>query len=115
LRQTKKYRAAQEIATLTHQSQEDLYSQLNNLGWFWNSKNQTWERDDRLAEPASNLLRIRVWAAADKVENLASIVAESLATYGLELLEQSEAYPCRPPKQSESRVYLTLTEREYAD
>jgi len=115
MKQTKKYRAAQEIATLHHTSQADLYHQLNNLGWYWNAKKQTWERDDRLAEPASELLRIRVWAAGEKVENLALIVAEALAPYGLELLEQSEAYPCRPPKQSECRVYLIFREIEDAD
>lgn len=50
MKQTKKYTKACEIATLNHETQESLYQQLNELGFFWDSKLQKWERDDRIAE-----------------------------------------------------------------
>lgn len=112
MKQTKKYSKACEIATLNHETQESLYKQLNELGFFWNSKLQQWERDDRIAEPPSDLIRIRVWAASDKVEQAADIFIESAGQYGLKLQEKSEPYPCRPPKQADSRIYLTFTDRE---
>lgn len=110
MKQTKKYSKACEIATLSHENQESLYKQLNELGFFWNSKIQQWQRDDRLADPPSNLIRIRVWATGDKVEQAADILIESARAYGLELQEKSEPYPCRPPKQKDSRIYLVFSE-----
>lgn len=112
MKQTKKYSSACEIATLNHENQESLYKQLNNLGFFWNSKLQNWVRDDRIADPPSDLIRIRVWAATDKVKQAASIFTESAQQYGLKLQEQSEPYQNRPPKQNESRIYLTFTNSE---
>lgn len=112
MRKTQKYTKACELATLPHQDQDSLYKQLNEIGFFWNSKLQQWERDDRLAEKPSDLIRIRVWAAGDKVGQAADIFIESAGQYGLKLQERSEAYPCRPPKQADSRIYLTFTERE---
>lgn len=112
MRQTQKYTKACEIATVNHETQESLYKQLNELGFFWNSKIQQWERDDRLADPPSDLIRIRVWAAGDKVEQAANILIESVGQYGLKLQEKSQSYPCRPPKQADSRIYLTFTDEE---
>ena len=110
MKQTKKYSKACEIATLNHETQESLYKQLNQLGFFWDSKFQEWERDNRLADPPSDLIRVRVWAATDKVEQAASILIESAQQYGLKLQEKTEPYQCRPPKQKDSRIYLTFTE-----
>ena len=112
MKQTKKYSKACEIATLNHESQESLYKQLNELGFFWDSKLQKWERDDRIADPPSDLIRVRVWAATDKVEQAAHCFIESAQEYGLKLQEQSGVYQNRPPKQNESRIYLTFIDNE---
>lgn len=114
MKQTKKYTKACEIATPTfsHETQESLYKELNRLGFFWDSQLQKWERDDRNADEPTDLIRVRVWAATDKVEQAAHCFIESAQEYGLKLQEQSETYQNRPPKQNESRIYLTFTDNE---
>lgn len=59
------------------------------------------------ADPPSNLIRVRLWADASHVEQLADTVTQMLETSGYRVLERSN-YPCRPPKQLEARVYLTI-------
>lgn len=110
MKQTQKYRTACEIATLDHHTHDELYCKLNELGFFWNSSSQTWERNEQLADPPSEVLRIRAWAETSQVETLAEIIAESLEQYGLKLIEKSPPYICRPPKQNDSRIYLTFVE-----
>lgn len=112
MKQTRKYSGACEIATLPHQTQEDLYKQLNELGWFWNSKNQKWERDDRLANPPSRHIKVRVWAATEKVSLAADLLIEQFEPCGLRLIERSEPYVCRSPKQGESRIYLSFMDED---
>lgn len=112
MKQTKKYAGACQIATLPHTSQEQLYQELNRLGFFWNQKAQIWERNDRLAEPPSGILKIRVTTASNKIEQLADIAIEAMQQYGLNLLERSQPYICRPPKQAESRIYLSFIDDE---
>lgn len=106
MKQTKKYKGACEIATLNHTTQEDLYIQLNRLGFWWDAKKQIWERNDQLAEPPSKLIKIRVWAATDRVERAAAAVIEAMASYGLDFVEGSKPFQCRPPQQNDSRIYL---------
>jgi hypothetical protein len=110
MKQTQKYRKACEQLSYPHSNQEELYCELNRLGWFWNSKNKEWLRDDRPPQPASASIKVRVWAASDKVELAAEHFVESAGEMGLRLVEQSEPYPCRPPQQNDSRIYLTFVE-----
>lgn len=112
MKQTKKYSGACEIATLNHSNQEDLYYQLNGLGFYWNSKTQVWERNDQLAKPASKIIKIRVWTATEHVDRLAAATIEGLEAYGLQLVEISSPYVCRPPQQNDSRIYLSFTDTE---
>jgi hypothetical protein len=58
------------------------------------------------------MIRIRVWAATEKVADAADAVAEAMPQYGLRLIERSEPYICRPPKQAESRIYLTFVDQD---
>jgi hypothetical protein len=51
---------------------------------------------------------VRVWADKNKVENAADLFIENVESMGLKLLERSNSYPCRPPNQLESRIYLTF-------
>lgn len=110
MKQTKKYTGACVVLTFPHDTQEQLYQELNRLGWWWNSKVQKWEHNEQLAVPPTDLIRIRVWAAADEVAQAAAAVIEGLEQFDLKLLERTEPYPCRPPKQAESRIYLTFQE-----
>ena len=112
MKKTKKYTTASDILTFPHNNQEDLYKELNRLGFYWNARTQNWERNDRLPDPASELVRIRVWANSKVVENAADLVVEGMEEKGFSLLEKSEPYQCRPPKQLESRIYLSFRECE---
>lgn len=115
MRQTKKYASACEILTFPHVTQEQLYQELNRLGWFWDSKKQQWIRDDRIAEAPSKLIKIRLWANKDKVEQIADVLQEALAPYGLKVIEKSELCLCRPPQQNDARIYFTLEDDDEVD
>ncbi len=112
MKQTAKYRKACEVLTYPHTNQDELYSELNRLGWYWNSENKQWIRDLTPPNPTTNLIRVRVWAAKEKVSNAAELFIENAETNGLRLLEKSEPYPCRPPNQNESRIYLTFEDMD---
>ena len=109
---TQKYKAALKLPTLPSKSYGDdykaFYQDLNELGWYWDASRQKWEYIDRPADIPTNLVRIRVWTNAAKIEKAASTARENMEKAGYTCLEQSMPYPCRPPKQMESRVYLTF-------
>ncbi|WP_414574262.1 hypothetical protein [Nostoc sp. CCY 9925] len=108
MKRTQKYSKACQVLKVPHQTQEELYAELNRLGWYWQAAKKEWERDDTPAKEATKLIRVRVWANKDKVEDAAELFIESIEGMGLKLLEKSNPYPCRPPNQLESRVYLTF-------
>ncbi len=110
-RMTAKYSNAISTArtnqiTLTDpQNQELVYDQLNQAGYFWNSKIKQWEYHDvAQADPPSPLIKIRVWASIDTVQAQANQI---IARCPWQLIVQSKIYPCRPRKQLEGRIYLT--------
>ena len=110
-RMTTKYRAALKIAKAISipnalEDQSALYQKLNEHNYFWNSKLKTWGKKPALAP--TDLVRIRVWAAAEHVEQAADDAMNALSHHHYKLLERSSPYPCRPPKQLESRIYLTF-------
>ena len=89
--------------------QEELYMALGKAGFMWDSKLQTWY--DISSEPAdqpSDVLRVHVWAKTEDVESQARLIVRTLTSGGYRLVEQSQPYVCRPPKQLESRIYLTF-------
>lgn len=110
---TTKYKSALELADRlgfgASTVQEGLYLQLNELGYFWDSKEQMWEKTTEPASPPSTVVRVRVWAAGDQVEEEARRIAEVFVeAHDYQLIEKSHQYPCRPPNQNDSRVYLTF-------
>ncbi len=113
-RQTAKYRAAHDLGTRLgiHPTTEPdtLYAALEDAGFAWDSRLQKWN-EMPAPNPPSRLIRLRVWADGEVVEELADDLVRLLDTLGLQCDERSEAYPCRPPQQLESRVYLTFTRR----
>lgn len=108
MKQTAKYLGAIAVLTIPHSTQDELYSELNRLGWYWNSKIKKWERDDTPAQEATSLVKVRVWAASNKVSQAADLFVEASVDMGLRLIERSEPYQCRPPQQNDSRIYLTF-------
>lgn len=107
---TAKYTSALTVARAnglpTSTEQETLYRRLNDNGLWWDSKAQKWIRfsDEPANEPTPKLM-VRVWAASDRVNEAASDVVKGLRGR-FKLINRSDPYLCRPPKQKESRVYL---------
>ncbi|BAZ50535.1 hypothetical protein NIES4103_31510 [Nostoc sp. NIES-4103] len=110
MRKTQKYTKACEILKYPHQTQDELYAELNRLGYYWDSKKKKWIRDNTIPDEATKVINVRVWAAVTKVEDAAALFIESAESMGFRFLEKSPPIPCRPPKQLESRVYLKFEE-----
>jgi hypothetical protein len=89
---------------------EHDYDALAELGYQWDAKKGKWINVSKLpSQPASTLLRIRVWAAKGQAHAAAMVAAQALhERAGWNLLEESAPYPCRPPQQNDERVYLTF-------
>ncbi len=112
MKRTAKYSKACARLTFPHNTQEELYRELNRISYYWQPKSQDWVRDYTPANAATNLVKIRVWASSDKVNQAVELLLEGLSDSGLKLVEQSEPYPCRPPQQNDSRIYLTFIDEE---
>ncbi|QSJ17713.1 hypothetical protein JYQ62_02200 [Nostoc sp. UHCC 0702] len=110
MKQTQKYTKACETLTFPHQTQDELYAELNRLGYYWDSKTKEWIRDKTLPDEATKLIKVRVWAATNKVEDAAALFVEKAEEMGLKLLEKSKLCQNRPPNQLESRIYLYFEE-----
>jgi len=93
------------IKVLPDLNQDSLYAQLNQHGYWWNSRTKSWEEGEHPHAP-TELLNVRVWSDANTVEEFADDVVMQLEKIHFQLMERSEVYICRPPKQLEGRVYL---------
>lgn len=113
-RRTLKYTRALEIdSEFTHLSRDELYSHLQDKGYYWDSNMSRWvytpgEQND----PASQLIKIRVWYDKNQVKEVADKIIEALTDMGLRSVETSSIYPCRPPKGNDGRIYLTFQPSE---
>lgn len=109
-KQTQKYRTACELAERLSIEERDnserLYRLLNEARYYWDTGSQTWLENTIDADPPTELVRVRVWAEDSKVRGAAYQVRIAMEEQGYIFLQQSEPYPCRPPKQLESRIYL---------
>lgn len=86
-----------------------VYERLRELGLMWDSDAGVWVRlADEPANEPSALVRVRVWADGEIINEVADDVVGAMARRGWRLVERSMPYACRPPKQLEARVYLTL-------
>jgi hypothetical protein len=82
------------------------------MGYQWNSEAGTWDNWSAMdADQPTELIRVRAWARAEAVEMIADGIVEAMLAAGLQLVERSQPYVCRPPKQLESRIYLTFGSR----
>ncbi len=111
-KQTRKYKTAAQLADQLdiseRDNQEKLYRLLNEEGHYWDATTQAWQRLTEDADPPTELIRVRVWAESSKVGGAAYQLRVAMEDIGYQFMEQSESYPCRPPKQLESRIYLTF-------
>ncbi len=112
MKRTQKYSQACEILTIRHSTQDELYNELNRLGWYWEPDIKKWNRDTTKANPPTNKIRVRVWGDAQKIREIAQHFVEAGTDRGLRFVEMSEPYPNRPPNQNESRVYITFDDVE---
>ena len=110
-RQTEKFLKAVAIAgnRFRNSAHEVLYQMMTESNHYWDSRSKEWiytpsDRND----PPTQLHRVRVWAAREEVEALASAIIEGLIAQGYSLADRSTLYPCRPPKGSEARIYLSF-------
>ncbi len=111
-KQTRKYKTSYQLGeklNITGQdNQEKLYRLLNEAGYYWEAGTQAWQHLDQDADPPTELIRLRVWAETSKVAKTAYQLRLAMEDQGYIFLEQSEPYSCRPPKQLESRIYLSF-------
>lgn len=111
-KQTRKYKTATELADRLsiseRDNQERLYRLLIEAGYFWDAQTQNWQSLAQDADPPTELIRVRVWAERSKVEGAAYQLQVAMEETGYVFLEKSDSYPCRPPKQLESRIYMTF-------
>lgn len=106
MKNTQKYRLALQISNIKHDHQDILYEELNKLGYCWNSKIKQWVKHEGESNPPLEGLRIRLWSDQKDMDEYSTIIKEICQAHGLKLLESSKPYPCRPPQEKETRVYL---------
>lgn len=108
-KQTRKYTQAVDLAKQIGASadgnQDVLYATLAFRGYTWLSDEGQWVQSPD-PDPATELVMLRVWAKKELVDSLADQVANAMQSNGLKLVERSDLYLCRPPKQLEGRIYL---------
>lgn len=110
-RMTAKYKGAlstakqNEIAAHNY-DRDELYQRLNQAGWWWDSKIKKWiQFAEEPANEATPLVMVRVWASEENIAPAVGVIKSAFAN-GYAIIQESDPYPCRPPKQLESRVYL---------
>ncbi len=108
MKRTRKFVATEKIALeIGVNIDENIYQNLEENNYFWDSKLGEWFLGEA-AHPPSSLVKIRVWANSNHIKQDCDIIINSLCDNGFALEEKSEPYTCRPPKQLESRIYLTF-------
>jgi hypothetical protein len=111
-RQTRKWVTACELADRLRieicENQETVYSELNEAQYYWQSDRQDWILINTPADAPTELIKVRVWSDHTKVEGAAYQLRLAMEDQGYKFVEQSERYKCRPPKQLESRIYMTF-------
>ncbi len=107
---TAKYSGARQTALHENISlngdQEALYKRLNESGIWWDSKAGQWVKFSSVpADEPTPKIMVRIWAAEGQIKEAVDNVVRGLRGK-CKLINRSDPYPCRPPKQKEIRVYL---------
>jgi hypothetical protein len=92
-------------------TQEELYTALQQAGYFWDSAAKTWDyHEPEAADEPTALIMVRVWSDSEIIDEAADEIINGVKNVW-KLVERSTPYQCRPPKQGESRVYLKFLPR----
>lgn len=112
MRRTKKFIKAEKTAVNLNLAftDENLYQALQDNNYFWDSDQGVWFEGD-LPDPPTNLIKVRVWSDGERNNTDVVSIIKALGAVGFIFEEKSEPYKCRPPKQLESRTYLTFSRR----
>ncbi|MCB0207700.1 MAG: hypothetical protein KDJ52_00130 [Anaerolineae bacterium] len=108
---TAKYRTALETALkaslpVKTDDQETLYALLQENGYFWDSRTKSWDHfEPEEADDPTPLIYVRVWADEEIIHEAADDIVRTNKKHW-QLVERSDPYRCRPPKQREARIYL---------
>ncbi len=109
MKRTRKFIAAESLASKIGVTiDDDIYQNLEKNNYFWDSDDGEWIQGQAPDLP-TNLIKIRIWADGEKIKQDCDKLLHALANQGFVLEERSEPYACRPPKQLESRIYLTFS------
>jgi hypothetical protein len=66
--------------------------------------------DIQVKQTAPIPLKVRLMGDATKIEQAANELISAVSD-GFQLVERSQVYPCRPPQDNQSRIYLTFVRR----
>lgn len=106
IRTSLKYKLALKLLPKTNLERNQLYRELNKLGYFWNSNDKQWIKANDEDVCLSDEIKIRLWCDAENVEKYTKDLRDALRCKGLICTEYSAPYICRPPNHNQSRVYL---------
>ncbi|MFA5836206.1 MAG: hypothetical protein WC837_04535 [Bellilinea sp.] len=60
-----------------------------------------------MAGSRAGLVKIRLIAGHGRAEDIADKLVSTLEDAGYEVIELTSPYPCRPPEDDKSRVYIS--------
>ncbi|MHB0922661.1 MAG: hypothetical protein ACYC3H_01680 [Bellilinea sp.] len=60
-----------------------------------------------MAGSRAGLVKVRLIAGHDRVKAMAEQMVDNLEKTGYEVIEWTSPYPCRPPEDDKSRVYIS--------
>jgi hypothetical protein len=109
---TLKYELAKRILPKINLDRDDLYLELNKLGYFWDTKIKQWVKTDSEKINTLENVRIRVWSKSEDIGKHTNNIIEALKIKGFTLLSESQEYVCRPPDHNQSRKYLEFSHSE---
>ena len=105
MKKTNKLIKALEILPLCDHTK--IYQELNTKGYVWDTKKKRWYKVKQ-TPITSHLVNIRISANHENIDAIVDDLLERLPS-DWRLDSRSNPYPCRPPNQKESRVYLSFT------
>ena len=56
----------------------------------------------------NKIIKVRLIADKNNINSIAEKTINTMAVAGFKFIEKSKKYPCRPPNENESRIYLTF-------
>ena len=113
MKKTQKYLKACEILTYPHETQDELYLELSNLGWNWNCKTKEWERNNIVDKKSSDLIKVRLQANSRKVDELAQHLIELVEDIGLKPVKISNRNIL--PNQIEAVISIEFLDVDIVD